>query len=89
MCPIAATYRWLLILVLDINFPKAFLMTYKSFVPLDELFNLLVARFRILPPEDLTQVEREEWAQKKQRLIQMRSVYSLLWIFVAILLNLK
>ena len=78
LCRIDDTDRWLLILILDTNFPKAFLMTYKSFVTLDELFNLLVARFRIMPPEDLTQVEREEWSQKKQRLIQMRSVYRVL-----------
>lgn len=47
-------------------------MTYKSFTTLDELFNLLVARFSIQPPENLTQMEREEWGKLKQHVIQMR-----------------
>lgn len=57
---------------LDTTFSKAFLMTYKSFTTLDELFDLLVARFRIQPPDNLTQSEREEWVKLKQHVIQMR-----------------
>ena len=56
----------------DTTFSKAFLMTYKSFTTLDDLFDLLVARFRIQPPENLTQAEREEWGKLKQHVIQMR-----------------
>lgn len=50
-------------------------MTYKSFTTLDELFDLLVARFRIQPPAKLKPNEREEWGKLKQHVIQMRSVY--------------
>lgn len=60
---------------LDTTFPKAFLMTYKSFTTPNDLFDLLVARFRIQPPDNLTQAEREEWGQKKQHVIQMRWVH--------------
>ncbi|KDR82605.1 hypothetical protein GALMADRAFT_238008 [Galerina marginata CBS 339.88] len=58
----------------DTSFSKAFLMTYKSFATLDELFDLLVARFRIQPPENLTQSEKEEWSKLKQHVIQMRVI---------------
>ena len=47
-------------------------MTYKSLTSLDELFKLLVERFRIQPPENLNAEEREEWGKLKQRVIQMR-----------------
>jgi son of sevenless-like protein len=57
---------------LDTTFNKAFLMTYKSLTSLDELFKLLVERFRIQPPENLNAEEREEWGKLKQRVIQMR-----------------
>lgn len=59
-------------ILLDTTFNKAFLMTYKSFTTLDELFDLLVARFRIQPPDNLTQSEKEEWTKLKQHVIQMR-----------------
>jgi len=59
-------------LSLDTNFSKAFLMTYKSFTTLDELFDLLVARFRVQVPENLTPAEREEWGKLKQHVIQVR-----------------
>ncbi|KAH9480568.1 Cell division control protein 25 [Psilocybe cubensis] len=58
----------------DTTFSKAFLMTYKSFTTLDELFDLLVARFRIQPPDNLTQSEKEEWTKLKQHVIQMRVI---------------
>jgi len=58
--------------VSDPTFSKAFLMTYKSFTTLDELLDLLIARFRIQPPDNLTSVEREEWGKLKQHVIQMR-----------------
>lgn len=60
--------------VSDPTFGKAFLMTYKSFATLDEVFDLLVARFHIQPPENLTQLEREDWCKLKQHVIQVRSV---------------
>jgi son of sevenless len=58
--------------VSDPTFGKAFLMTYKSFTTLDEVFDLLVARFHIQPPENLTQLEREDWCKLKQHVIQVR-----------------
>lgn len=61
----------------DTTFSKAFLMTYKSFTTLDELFDLLVARFGIQPPENLTLTEREEWGKLKQHVIQMRVINTL------------
>lgn len=47
-------------------------MTYKSFTALDELFDLLVRRFYIQPPNNLTPTELEEWKKLKQYIIQMR-----------------
>ncbi|KAF8630943.1 hypothetical protein AX17_005300 [Amanita inopinata Kibby_2008] len=57
---------------LDPTYTKSFLMTYKSFTTVDELFDLLVARFRIQAPSNLAPQEWEEWAKLKQRLIQIR-----------------
>ncbi|KAF4617443.1 hypothetical protein D9613_005997 [Agrocybe pediades] len=62
---------------LDTSFIKAFLMTFKSFTTLDELFDLLVARFRIQPPENLTPAELEEWGKLKQHVIQVRVMNTL------------
>ncbi|KAI6005367.1 ras guanine nucleotide exchange factor domain-containing protein [Pisolithus marmoratus] len=56
----------------DPNFIKTFLMTYKSFTTLDELFDLLVKRFYIQPPEGLIPSELEEWRRLKQHIIQTR-----------------
>ncbi|TFK74755.1 ras GEF [Pluteus cervinus] len=61
----------------DSKFIKTFLMTYKSFTTLDELFDLLVARFRIQPPEALTPPELEKWTKLKQHIIQMRVINTL------------
>jgi len=49
-------------------------MTYKSFTTLDELFDLLVQRFWIKPPAQLTPSELEEWTKLKQHVIQLRLV---------------
>ncbi|KAH7885094.1 ras guanine nucleotide exchange factor domain-containing protein [Phlebopus sp. FC_14] len=56
----------------DTTFIKTFLMTYKSFTTLDELFDLLVKRFFILAPDTLSPTELEEWKKLKQHIIQMR-----------------
>jgi len=47
-------------------------MTYKDFTTLDDLFALLVQRFRIQPPENLTPKELEDWTKFKQRVVQIR-----------------
>ncbi|KAF8552770.1 ras GEF [Imleria badia] len=58
----------------DTNFTRAFLMTFKSFMTLDELFNLLVERFWIQPPPDLNSKELEDWRRHKQNIIRMRVI---------------
>jgi son of sevenless-like protein len=47
-------------------------MTYRSFTTLDTLFDLLVQRFWIQPPDGLKPEELEEWKKLKQHIIQMR-----------------
>jgi son of sevenless-like protein len=61
-------------MAVDPAFIKTFLMTYKSFTTLDELFDLLVQRFWIQPPPNLTPSELAEWKKLKQHIIQMRFV---------------
>ncbi|KAH7913434.1 ras GEF [Hygrophoropsis aurantiaca] len=56
----------------DPGFIKAFLMTYKSFVSLDDLFKLLVERFWIQPPPGLDAPDLERWRKEKQHVIRMR-----------------
>ncbi|KAL0567457.1 cell division cycle-related protein [Marasmius crinis-equi] len=58
----------------DPHYSKAFLMTFKSFTTLDELFNLLVDRFRIRPPPKLTPLEHEQWVKMKQKIVQARVI---------------
>lgn len=70
-------------------------MTYKSFTTVDELFDLLVKRFRIQPPPNLTPQELSEWEKLKQRLIQIRCacciyiIRPLLTFFASVLNTLK
>ncbi|KAI0689705.1 ras guanine nucleotide exchange factor domain-containing protein [Cytidiella melzeri] len=56
----------------DAQFGKNFLITFKSFMTLDELFDLLVQRFWIEPPENLTPEELEDWTKQKQTSIRLR-----------------
>ncbi|KAJ7366609.1 ras guanine nucleotide exchange factor domain-containing protein [Mycena albidolilacea] len=49
----------------DQTFFNSFLMTFKSFMTLDDLFNLLVQRFWIQPPSEMAQSEREDWLKRK------------------------
>ncbi|KDQ62197.1 hypothetical protein JAAARDRAFT_76166 [Jaapia argillacea MUCL 33604] len=56
----------------DPKFNQTFLMTYKSFTTTGELFELLVQRFYIHPPEGLSQRELEEWTKLKQAVIRLR-----------------
>ena len=57
---------------LDATFIDSFLMTYKSFTTIKELFQLLVERYRIAPPEGLTPVEFQDWTDKKQKPARVR-----------------
>ncbi|KAL2137352.1 hypothetical protein VTI74DRAFT_3292 [Chaetomium olivicolor] len=59
---------------LDPNFNNTFLLTYRSFTTARELFELLVKRFSIQPPEGLSQAEYEQWKDKKQKPIRFRVV---------------
>ncbi|KAK0621483.1 ras guanine nucleotide exchange factor domain-containing protein [Bombardia bombarda] len=59
---------------LDSNFNNTFLLTYRSFTSARELFEMLVKRFAIQPPEGLTQPEYEMWRDGKQKLIRFRVV---------------
>ncbi|KAF8895269.1 ras guanine nucleotide exchange factor domain-containing protein [Infundibulicybe gibba] len=58
----------------DPTFVKSFLMTFKSFTTVDELFQLLVERFRIQPPPQLTPSEHEQWGKLKRHVIQTRVI---------------
>ncbi|KAJ7645574.1 ras guanine nucleotide exchange factor domain-containing protein [Mycena polygramma] len=55
----------------DPAFFRRFLTTFKSFTTVGQLFDLLVQRFRIQPPWNLTQEEREEW-YKLMQVVQIR-----------------
>lgn len=59
---------------LDSNFNNTFLLTYRSFTSARELFELLVERFNIQPPEGLGQSEYETWRERKQSPIRFRVV---------------
>ncbi|EJC97980.1 ras GEF [Fomitiporia mediterranea MF3/22] len=56
----------------DAVFIRTFLMTYKSFTTLDELFDLLVQRYWIQPPDGLKPNDLEEWTKLKQHIIRSR-----------------
>jgi son of sevenless-like protein len=49
------------------------MMSFKSFMTMDELFEMLVQRFQIQPPK-LSEAELEDWTKHKQHLIQVRYV---------------
>lgn len=57
---------------IDPVYVRHFLMTYKSFMTLDELFDGLVERFYVKPPEGLTSSEMDQWTKAKQHVIRMR-----------------
>lgn len=59
---------------LDSNFNNTFLLTYRSFTTARELFELLVLRFGIQPPEGLNPQDYEVWRERKQSPIRFRVV---------------
>ncbi|KNZ81297.1 Cell division control protein 25 [Termitomyces sp. J132] len=59
---------------IDPSFNQAFLMTFKSFMTVDELFDLLVARFKVEPPSGLKPDELEAWKTQKQQPVQLRVI---------------
>lgn len=58
--------------ILDPIFIKTFLLTFKSFTTLNELFDLLVQRYFIKPPENLSPDQLDEWTKYKQHLVRLR-----------------
>jgi son of sevenless-like protein len=59
---------------LDSTFNNTFLLTYRSFTSARELFELLVKRFQIQPPEGMAHGDYERWRDLKQKLIRLRVV---------------
>ncbi|KAG6856589.1 hypothetical protein H0H87_002795 [Tephrocybe sp. NHM501043] len=58
----------------DPSFNRAFLTTFKLFMAVDQLFDILVARFRIEPPPSLKPKELEDWEEHKKHLVQIRVI---------------
>jgi len=59
---------------LDSNFNNTFLLTYRSFTSARELFEFLVKRFQIQPPEGMAHSDYEIWRDRKQKPIRFRVV---------------
>ena len=58
----------------DLKFSKTFLMTYTSFASSDEVFDLLLQRFHLYPPEIIDEDELTLWKEKKQMVVQLRVI---------------
>lgn len=56
----------------DTAFFQAFLLTYRSFVTTDNLVELLLERYHIEAPSDLTDEQMKEWKLRKQTPIRLR-----------------
>jgi son of sevenless-like protein len=59
---------------LDSSFNNTFLLAYRSFTTARELFELLVKRFQIQPPEGMAQADYDTWRDRKQKPIRFRVV---------------
>jgi son of sevenless-like protein len=59
---------------LDASFNGTFLLTYRSFTTAADLFELLVRRFNIQPPQGLSPEEYPTWEERKQKLVRFRVV---------------
>ncbi|KIJ54796.1 hypothetical protein M422DRAFT_200705 [Sphaerobolus stellatus SS14] len=58
----------------DTVFNSTFLLTFKSFTTLDELFEGLVKRFYLPTPEGLSPDELKEWTEKKLQVVRFRVI---------------
>ena len=56
-----------------------FLMTYRTFTTSEDLFDLLVARYFLRPPDGLTQQQLQQWMERKQMIVQLRCA-RLAWV---------
>ncbi|PLB47750.1 Ras1 guanine nucleotide exchange factor [Aspergillus steynii IBT 23096] len=59
---------------LDAAFNETFLMTFNTFTSASVLFEMLVERFFIKPPDELDEVELQQWVEHKQHAIRLRVV---------------
>ncbi|KAG9240215.1 cell division control protein-like protein Cdc25 [Calycina marina] len=59
---------------LDSSFNGTFLLTYRSFTTAREMFEMLVKRFQIQPPEGMAASDSEIWKDRKQKPIRFRVV---------------
>ena len=66
------SYNRLSATLTDATFTKDFLMTFKSFMTVEDLFNMLIERYEIPEPQGLNEEELSEWASKKQHVIKAR-----------------
>ncbi|KAF8583321.1 ras GEF [Ramaria rubella] len=58
----------------DYVFNNTFLVTFRSFTTLDEMFDSLVKRFYIQPPPNLNPDELKEWTEQKQQVVRFRVI---------------
>lgn len=56
----------------DPTFNSTFLMTYRSFATADEVLALLIQRYQLQPPPDLTPDQLTDWAERKQKPVKLR-----------------
>lgn len=56
----------------DTAFFQAFLLTFRTITTARELVEMLVDRYEMAPPEELTEMEYEEWKRLKQTPIRLR-----------------
>ncbi|KAK3059036.1 cell division cycle-related protein [Extremus antarcticus] len=59
---------------LDASFNGTFLLTYRSFTTAPELFEMLVKRWMLQPPNGLNASDMQVWTDKKQKPIRFRVV---------------
>lgn len=59
---------------INANFNTTILLTFRSFTTPEELFQELVKRFNIQPPEGLSKEEFSKWTEYKQKLIRLRII---------------
>ncbi|KAG6917535.1 hypothetical protein DXG01_002170 [Tephrocybe rancida] len=58
----------------DPIFNNAFLSTFKSFMKVEKLYDLLLARFAIEPPPSLKPDELDLWKEQKKQVVQIRVI---------------
>lgn len=49
-------------------------MTYRSFATAEEVLNLLIKRYQLQPPPNLSPEQLKDWAERKQKPVKLRYV---------------